>query len=363
LAGSSNVVLLTFVTNNLCVFSNQDLAGNTGTISFWPVPNRVPGSLSLKKSALIAGGEQTTVAFGTKTLVITNAAGQVQNGTYVFKQYSPVGALVTEILSQETNYLQLTFEATNYGIFANASYVGSSDAPTAETGVFALLSQLPDGNAPNSLAGLAVQVAQPDGGFEMGFGIVTFSQDSSDTNYVDGVGTYTYTRLDTNSAQLSMAYTTPPTSTNSIGSVILTFIAPNFCVLSNQDSGGSNTLAAMSIWTPPTNWVPTSLTGQTAYTTNAAGVVDVVTYNGDGTFGQTETGSSNPGVSSGAYTFTPYSPVGGMLVLTYNGGVLAGSVAYIQITLTAQGTGGFFVTFYDALADPPVTDYGDFSIR
>jgi hypothetical protein len=363
LAGSSNVVLLTFVTNNSCAFSNLDNAGNTGTISFWTVPNWAAVSLNGKKSALIAGGEQTAVAFGNSTLAITNGAGQVQNGTYTFKQYSPVGALVTEILPQETNYLQLTFDATNYGIFANTSYVGSSNAPTAESGIFALLSQSPAGNAPDSLAGLAVQVDQPDGTFEMGFGMATFSQDSADTNYANGVGTYTYTRLSTNSAQLSLVYTGPPTSTNTVGPVTLTFIAPNFCVLTNQDGSGSNTLAVMSFWTPPTNWIPTSLIGRTISTTNAEGVVDVVTYNGDGTFSQTETGSSNPGVSSGTYVFTPYSPAGGMLVLTYNGGVLAGSVDYIQITFTGQGVGSFFVTFYDAQADPPVTDYGDFSLQ
>ncbi|MFZ0828083.1 MAG: Ig-like domain-containing protein [Verrucomicrobiia bacterium] len=363
LAGSSNIVLLTFITNNFCVFSNQYDAANTGTISFWTVPNWATVSLNGRKSALIAGGGQTTVGFGGNTLTITNAIGQVKNGTYTFKQYSPVGALVTEILPQETNYLELTFAATNYGIFANTAYVGSSNAPTAEAGIFALLSQLPGGNAPMALSGQAAQVTQPDAVFGMGFGIATFSQDSSDTNYANGVGSYTYTRLGTNSAQLSMVYTAPPTSGSTVGPVVLTFIAPNFCVLTNQDGSGSNTLAAMSFWTPPTNWVPTSLTGRIISTTNAEGVVDVVTYNGDGTFSQTETGSSSPGVSSGTYVFTPYSPVGAMLVLTYNGGVQAGSVAYIQITFTGQGAGSFFVTFYDALADPPVAGYGDFGIQ
>jgi hypothetical protein len=160
-----------------------------------------------------------------------------------------------------------------------------------------------------------------------------------------------------------MDYTAPPTSANTVGPVMLTFIAPNFCVVTNQDSSGSNTLAAMSFWAPPTNWVPTSLTGRTISTTNAEGVVDVVTCNGDGTFNQTETGSSNPGVSSGTYAFTPCSPVGGMLVLTYTGGVQAGSVAYIEITFTSQGAGSFFVMFYDALADPPTADSSDFSIQ
>jgi len=361
LSGSKTVVSLAFVTNNVCVFSNQDNAGNTGTIDFWPVPNWAAVPLNGKKTMLIAGGEQTTLGFGAGTLAMTNAIGQVKNGTYTLKQYSPVGALVTAILPQETNFLELTFAATNYGVFADTSYVGSSNAPKAGAGIFANLSQSPAGNAPNALTGQVAQVTQPDGTFAMGFGIATFSQNSSAANYANGVGTYSYTRMGTNSAQLSLAYTSPPTVTNTAGPMMLTFIAPNFCVLTNQD--GSNTLAAMSFWAPSTNWVPASLTGHTVYTTNAEGVVDAVTYNGDGTFSQSETGSSNPGVSSGTYTFTPYGPVGGMLVLAYNGGVLAGSVAYFQITFTSQGAGSYFVTYYDALADPPVGDYGDFAIH
>jgi hypothetical protein len=147
------------------------------------------------------------------------------------------------------------------------------------------------------------------------------------------------------------------------GSVILTFIAPNFCVLTNQDAEGSNTIAAASFWVPPTNWIPTSLAGQTVYTTNADGAVDAVTLNGDGTFSQTETGSNNPGVSTGSYTFTQYGPLGGMLVLTYSGGVEAGSVSYIQTTFTGQGTGSLFVTFYNGSANPPVTSFGNFTVE
>src|SRR5208282_687246 len=151
------------------------------------------------------------------------------------------------------------------------------------------------GNAPDSLAGSAALVTQVDSSFEMNFGTATFSQNSFTTNYVNGVGAYTYTKLGADSAELSFNYTAPPTVANTAAPVVLTFIAPNFCVLTNQDNSGSNTIAAISFWAPPTNWVPTSLTGQTIYTTNANGVADVVTFNGDGTtFSQNETGSSNP---------------------------------------------------------------------
>ena len=362
ISGTKTVVLLTFFTNNECIFSNQSNVVNTGTISFWSVPTWAPTSLNGKTSVLIANGQLTTAAFESSTLTITNSAGQVTNGNYAFKQYSPLGALLTVTQSNETNFLQLTFAATNYGSYYATAYADSSNAPMAGTGVFTILSESSGGNAPDSLADLTAQVTQADGSFEMNFGIATFGQNSFTTNYANGVGAYTYTRLGADSATLSLNYTAPPTVASAVGPVILTFIAPNFCVLTNQDSSGSNTIAAISFWAPPTNWVPTSLAGQTLYTTNANGIVDAVTLNRDGTFGQTETGSSNPGVSTGSYTFTPYGPLGGMLVLTYSGGVEAGSVSYIQTTFTGQGVGSFFVTFYDGSADPPMNGFGNFTI-
>ncbi|MGA3283571.1 MAG: hypothetical protein ABSD57_03830 [Verrucomicrobiota bacterium] len=362
ISGTKTVVLLTFITNNECIFSNQSNVVNTGTISFWSVPTWAPTSVNGKTSALIADGQLTTESFGPSTLTITNADGQVTNGNYTFKQYSPLGALLTVTQPNKTNFMQLTFGATNYGTYYATAYGASNNAPTADTGVFAMLSESSGGNAPVSLAGSAALVIQPDGSFEMNFGTATFAQNSFTTNYANGVGPYTYTKLSADSAELSFNYTAPPTVANAVAPVTLTFIAPNFCVLTNQDDLGSNIIVAISFWSAPTNWVPTLLAGQTLYATNANGVVDVVTF-GDGTFSQTETGSSNSGVSSGSYTFTTYGPLGGMLVLTYSDGVEAGSVSYIQTTFTGQGMGSLFVTFYDASADPPVTSFGDFIIQ
>ena len=363
LSGTRMVVTLTFITNNECIFNNQSNVMNTGTIHFQSASNWAPASVYGKTSALIADGQMTTAAFGAATLTITNSAGQVTNGNYTFKQYSPLGALLTITQPNKTNFMQLTFGATNYGAYYATVYDRSNSVPTTGTGAFAMLSESPGGNAPASLAGTAALVTQPDGSFEMNFGTATFSQNSFTTNYANGVGAYTYTKSGADSAELSYTYTAPPTVANAVAPVTLTFIAPNFCVLNNQDNSGSNIIVAISFRTPPTNWVPASLTGQSLHSTNADGVGDVMTFNGGGTFSQNETGSSNPGVSSGTYTFTPYGPLGGMLVLTYNSGVLAGSVSYVQTTFTAQGMGNSFVTFYDASADPPVTSSGSFAVQ
>ncbi len=363
ISGTRMAVLLTFTTNNECIFSNQSNAMNTGTISLWSAPNWALASVNGKTSALIADGQMTTAAFGSGTLTFTNAAGQTTNGNYTFKQYSPLGALLTVTQPNKTNFMQLTFGATNYGTYHSTVYNSSNNVPASDTGVFAMLSESLGGNAPASLAGTEALATQPDGLFEMNFGIAAFGQSSFTTNYANGVGAYTYSKSGADSATLSFNYTAPPTVAGSVGPLILTFIAPNFCVLTNQEADGSNSIAAISFWTPPTNWVPTSLAGQTLYTTNANGVADAVTLNGDGTFSQTETGSSNPGVSTGSYAFTLYGPLGGMLVLTYSGGAEAGCVSYIQTSFTGQGIGSFFVTFYDASADPPVTNSGNFTVQ
>jgi len=65
--------------------------------------------------------------------------------------------------------------------------------------------------APTSLAGL-MGAANEDGGgtFYLCFGATTFSQNSGNTNYDNGVGNYTYTKLSPNTAQMSITYTAPP---------------------------------------------------------------------------------------------------------------------------------------------------------
>ena len=81
--------------------------------------------------------------------------------------------------------------------------------------------------APDSLIGLLAAVAPDSGAQEaVGFDQTTFSQTSSsnDGNPDDyGAGTYTYSKTDTNLAQLSLAFSAPPGSSNNIGPITLVF--------------------------------------------------------------------------------------------------------------------------------------------
>jgi len=161
---------------------------------------------------------------------------------------------------------------------------------------------------------------------------------------------------------LSISYLAPPTATNGGGSVILNFIAPNFCVFTNQDDLGSNYLAAMSFALDSSS-VPVGQGGITITATSIEGVVDVITFNGDGTFSQTETGSVNPGISTGTYTFTPYGVSAAMSQLTFTGGVASGYTAYIESVFRGHVPGVFFVTNYDNLGNLVGLTFGNFTTQ
>lgn len=145
--------------------------------------------------------------------------------------------------------------------------------------------------------------------------------------------------------------------------VYLNFVADNFGVFTNQNSGGSNSFGALSL-SAAANLTPASVIGKTITASNNNGVVDVVQFNGDGTFSQFETGSSQPGTSSGTYTFTPVSSMGAMLQLNFaNPTALTGSTAYIEVIFSDTGSGNFSSTDYDNSGDPPTVGLGNFILQ
>jgi hypothetical protein len=113
---------------------------------------------------------------------------------------------------------------------------------------------------------------------------------------------------------------------------------------------------------PVASLVPSSLSGTVYATNDLSGTVDVVTYNSNGTFSQTETSSDNSGAASGTFTFTAYSPIGAMIKMTYTSpDGMAGDIGYVQVTYTQMHAGTYFNTFYDNSGDPPFINTGTFS--
>ena len=362
-------VFLTFTSNNTCTFSNEINGVDLGAITFSASANLLPASFNGIKAIFIdSTGGQTAFSFSGNSITITNSQGQVKTGTYTSKQYSQVGAMIVVVQSPKTIYLELTFTTTNYGAYFVTTFDNSGNLPDTDSGVFVRPSQSAGGNAPSALTGTNALVTEEGSSFLLSLGATTFTQTAKDTNGNNGAGTYTYIKLVNkniklvnNTAQLAISYATPPTITNEGGSMFLTFVAPNFCLFTNRDDSGSNYIATIS-FSAATNLVPASLAGHTVTATGLNGVVDAVTFNGDGTFTQTETRSGNPGVSTGTYTFTTYSLIGGMLRLNFTVGGLTG-IAYVQTTFVDNSDGTFFSTFYDSLSDPPSTAAGTFTIH
>jgi len=245
-----------------------------------------------------------------------------------------------------------------------------------DSGVFALPTNPQE--APVSLAGLSavVNYGQLLQG-SISFGDNTYSQWGFDPAHGANVGNYTYKKLGRTQSQylLTLTATAPAGATNELGSLILNFVAPNFCLFTNlQNQAGPFAQNLVTInqietagFSPATPLTPTSLAGQTLYATNDnvyPGSSLNVTCNANGTFSQVGSPAPDNGTSSGTYTYKTYSPVGALLQLKYTSPeALAGATNLLQMNFFAPGQGAFITTFYDNSGDTPVTGSGPFNVQ
>jgi uncharacterized repeat protein (TIGR03803 family) len=218
--------------------------------------------------------------------------------------------------------------------------------------------------APDSLNGLLAQAAPSNGSPEsIGFDLTSFAQSGTDTdtNRDDfGVGNYTYNKTGTNTGQLTLSFASPPAETNDTGSVDLIFTnhyAGYFTNTNSGDFGGINLVVA-------TNFVPGSLAGKTVAAVQSDGS-QTNTLNLVNAVGFTKTPANNGGggSSSGTYTFTRFSPVCGLLTLTFTNTADLGSVVYVQTIFTNSTAGNYFVTSFDNLGVLQDTGTGRFTVR
>jgi hypothetical protein len=203
-------------------------------------------------------------------------------------------------------------------------------------------------SAPDSLNGLLAFVTPSNGSPEnIGFDLTTFSQSSttnSDSSEDSGLGTYTYIKTDTNTAQLLFGFTAPPNRTNDntglIGLVFTNHYDGYFTNTSSGESGGFS----LSI---PTNFVPASLAGKTITALDDSGGTTTIKLVNGSSFTKTPPNSGGSGTSSGTYTLTRFSPVGALLTFTFTSPADVGQVAYVQTTFTNAANGTFFVTSFN----------------
>lgn len=201
--------------------------------------------------------------------------------------------------------------------------------------------------APDNLNGLLAQVSSTNGTESVGFDISRFAQagPAADTNAEDyGVGGYAYMKTGTNTAQLTLSFQAPPNRTNG-GPNTVGFVFTNHYqgTFTNQD-GVAGTLSV----SVATGLVPVTLAGRTIVATDSQDAkVTTVALAGNGTFRKTPANNGNGGASTGTYVFDRYSPVAGMLVLSYTDAADAGQASYVQISFGSASAGRFVVSSFD----------------
>jgi hypothetical protein len=123
------------------------------------------------------------------------------------------------------------------------------------------------GFAPASLAGTTLLLVSGDNSALLSFDGSTFTQ-AGNGGVTSGVGVYTYTLTDTNTAQLAPNFTSPPGLTNTVTeSIVLSFTngTGGTFAKANGGTGGSFTLGLAS------STAPVSLSGLTLQGTNNEG--------------------------------------------------------------------------------------------
>ena len=208
-------------------------------------------------------------------------------------------------------------------------------------------------SAPASLAGQSAVVTDSSNAplFTVALGKSTFSQVSQDPNYVNGVGTYTYTP-NGGGGTLRFRYTAPPSVVNSAQNFRMAFFTPSYAQVGITNSARTN--SGYMQFTTASNLAPAKVAGKLIWSGGSQG-------DGSGTLYQTSTYTSTDLLSgetnSGSYTYATYSPVGALFKLTGTNGT-----AYVIATFKATNYGGYAESDYTAAGQTNGADKGWFII-
>jgi hypothetical protein len=217
--------------------------------------------------------------------------------------------------------------------------------------------------APDSLKGLLASVTPAIGSPEaVGFDVSNFSQSSTagSTDPQDyGGGTYSYLKVDTNLAQLSLAFTLPPGNSNNLGPIDLVFTNHYAGYFTNENGGDLGQISFSAAAT----LVPTTVVGKTVsiVSSNTTHTIKIKLTTATG-FTKTPANNSNSGTSPGTYTFTRLSPVGCAFAFTFTGAADLGQSAYLQLTFTSATGGTYVAMVFDSFGVLQDVDAGHFSM-
>lgn len=212
--------------------------------------------------------------------------------------------------------------------------------------------------APGSLNGLLLQ-AYPAGGIpeSIGFDITTFAQSGDNSTNSDdyGAGSYIYQKNSTNTAQLELAYTAPPNVTNNSGGINIVFTNHYAGYFTNGGDHSSGGIVA----TIASNNLPATITGKTLTAIDAeSGQTNIIAFPSAGVFSKVPASGG-----SGFYTFQRFSPLGGLLTLSYTNGPQLGGTVFVQTTFTNISAGTYFATSFTNIPGNPDVGNGRFNLK
>jgi hypothetical protein len=213
------------------------------------------------------------------------------------------------------------------------------------------------------LNGILASVVSGSGSSEpVTFDAATFAQfsvTSSDPEDYGG-GTYTYLKVGTNLAQLSLSFTLPPGNSNSLGPIDLVFTNHYNGYFTNEDGGDTG---GISLHVASAALVPTSVVGKTLSAVSGSdGKTTKIKLTTAVGFTKTPANNSSSGSSSGNYTFTRLSPVCAVFAFSFTSAADVGQTAYVQATFTSGIGGTYFAMVFDKFGALQDVDTGSFSM-
>jgi hypothetical protein len=351
--GSTQTRIFTFTNSTICVFTNAD--GSLGYVTFAQAANIVPSpSAGFVSQHWFADGSQLSTTVFSEGLFTnysdygTSSETPTSWGTYTFEPFSPVSAVVQMSFTNDANagmtvYDQLTYSTPSTGTWYAFTLNSLGGEDYVASGVFERLSSTipPAGHAPMTIAGTSWALAHSDSSDTgtISFGASTYTATGSVTNaHHNNVGDYIFMKTGANTGLWAVSPMLLSGTGASIGEASVfsvTFTSATSASYTGTNSDGSVGTGAISI-AAAKNYAPTSVAGKTL---GGSGGGNSIVFGADGTF------TSNGSGGGGTYTYSQFSPVGGMVVLTHS---FDGHLSFFQLTFTSATAGSSYRTGFNA---------------
>ena len=328
----SNNIITSSATLNFLMKSNLTFVANFGDIAS-PMINLTstsPNSDGQPNDFVIHGTAKDNVA-------VTNVLFQLNGGLWQ-------SAITT---NKWTNWTaDITLEPGGNTFNAYAMDTSSNVSQVFDT-------QLIYNSAPAHLAGQYAVVTDTNHVplFTVAFGKNTFSQNSQNSNYVNGVGTYSYSPQ-SGFGHLKFKYTAPPIAISRSQYLAMTFYTPSYAYVSITNSSRTN--AGYMTFTATANLAMANVANQLIWSVGSQGGASGALF-GKKTYTSQDLFSAD--TNAGTYTYTQYSPVGSLFKLTSTNGT-----SYVVSSFAGTNYGAYYEEDYTGSGQTNGTDNGHFLI-